>query len=174
MTDLIGITGRAGSGKSTAADVLLKAGWARVKFADPLKNMLRAIGLSDRHIEGDLKEVPCDLLQGKTPRWAMQSLGTEWGRQCIGEGLWLDLARREIALTIAQGVPVVVDDVRFENEAQLIRDLGGTILQITRGNAETPSHASEADLAGDIVYRNNGTRAELQGFIRYVWLMSGE
>ena len=174
MTDLIGITGRAGSGKSTAADVLLKAGWARVKFADPLKNMLRAIGLSDRHIEGDLKEVPCDLLQGKTPRWAMQRLGTEWGRQCIGESFWLDLARREIALTIAQGVPVVVDDVRFENEAQLIRDLGGTILQITRGNAETPSHASEADLTGDIVYRNNGTRAELEGFVRYVWLMSGE
>ena len=85
---LLGIHGKAGSGKSTAAQVLIDGGFKRVKFADPLKNMLRAIGLTDQHIEGDLKEVPCDMLLGQTPRHAMQTLGTEWGRGCIGGEFW--------------------------------------------------------------------------------------
>ena len=42
--------------------------------------MLYQLGLGEAHIEGALKEVPCELLGGKTPRYAMQTLGTEWGR----------------------------------------------------------------------------------------------
>jgi hypothetical protein len=133
--------------------------------------MLRAIGLDDRHIEGDLKEKPCDLLAGQTPRHAMQTLGTEWGRQCIAPDLWVALCRREIALCLAQGESVVVDDVRFENEAAVIRALGGCVLSIDRAENADKSHVSEAGVAADMSYFNTGSRAELEGFMRYVFLM---
>lgn len=174
MTALLGITGKAGSGKSTAAQVLIDAGWVRIKFADPLKDMLRAIGLTEDQIEGHLKEVPCDLLQGKTPRWAMQSLGTEWARGCIGERFWLDIARRKIALAMAAGLSVVVDDVRFENEAQVIRELGGLVLGISRNVNVSSSHVSEKGTTVDMAHINNGTVAELRGFMEYVFLTATE
>lgn len=173
MTGLVGITGKAGSGKSTAAQVLLDAGWVRIKFADPLKDMLRAIGLDDRHIEGHLKEVPCDMLMGKTPRHAMQTLGTEWGRECIAPDFWVALARRRIALAMAAGLNVVVDDVRFENEAQVIRELGGFVLGLERGDG-AGLHVSEAGVLPDIQHINDGTVAELRGFVTYVFLMHGD
>ena len=86
---LIAFCGYMGSGKSFAADYLIeKYGYTRVKFAGPLKDMLHTMGLTEEEIEGGDKDKPSDLLCGRTPRWAMQSLGTEWGRECIGENLW--------------------------------------------------------------------------------------
>lgn len=167
---LLGISGRKGSGKSEAAKVLLHAGWKRVKFADPLKNMLRVMGLDDRHIEGELKELPCDILGGQTPRWAMQSLGTEWGRKMIYDDLWLNLAKREIALVLAQGHNVVVDDVRFENEAAMLRDLGGSVLEIRRGPAPEVTHESEKGVTADLVYENDRSLEALAGYMHYVFL----
>ena len=169
---LLGITGRAGSGKSTAAQVLIDDGWHRVKFAGPLKAMMRAIGLTDDHIEGALKEVPCDMLGGKTPRHAMQTLGTEWGRNCIAPDLWIDLARREIIAAMMRGQSVVVDDVRFENEAALIRELGGMVLCLQREGSGAGSHPSEGGVAPDLTHVNDGSVAELAGFVRYVFLQS--
>lgn len=171
VTSLLGITGKAGSGKSTAAQVLLDAGWTRIKFADPLKDMIRAIGLDDRHIEGHLKEVPCELLRGKTPRHAMQTLGTEWGRECIAHDFWIAIAKRRIALAMAAGLNVVVDDVRFENEADVIRELGGMVLGLERGDG-AGFHVSESGVRPDIRYQNAGTLEELRGYMRYVFLMS--
>jgi hypothetical protein len=170
---LVGLTGKAGSGKTTAAQVLVDAGWHRVKFAGPLKDMLRGMGLTDRHIEGDLKEVPCDLLGGQTPRYAMQTLGTEWGRGLIHPDLWIMLARQRIVTAMAAGLNVVVDDVRFENEAAVIRDLGGYVVGLERGDG-AGGHISEAGVAADLVYQNTGTEAELRGWIAYVFLMLGD
>lgn len=173
MTSLLGITGKAGSGKSKAAQALLDAGWTRIKFADPLKDMLRVVGLDDRHIEGNLKEVPCDILRGKTPRHAMQTLGTEWGRECIDQDFWVALARRRIALAMAAGLNVVVDDVRFENEADAIRELGGMVIGLNRGEG-AGLHVSESGIKADLTYENSGSVAELIGYVRYVFLMQGE
>lgn len=170
---LLGITGKAGSGKSTAAQTLIDAGWHRVKFADPLKAMLRAIGLTDRHIEGDLKEEPCDMLCGMTPRHAMQTLGTDWGRWKIGPDLWTNAARREIALAMSHGLSVVVDDVRFENEADVIRAMGGMVLRLDREGSGAGSHVSESGVKPDLTYNNAGTVADLRGYLRYVFLEAG-
>lgn len=143
---LIGIIGGKGQGKSTIARHLWRDhGFAVVKFADPLKDMLTAIGLRLDELEGDLKETPCALLCGKTPRFAMQTLGTEWGRDQIDprfwEALWRDATRR----TFSYGLDVVTDDVRFPNEMQAVRDLGGHLLRVVRPGARTDdSHASEA------------------------------
>ena len=94
---LVAFCGLMGSGKTYAADYLVQNfGYTRIKFAGVLKDMLRTMGLTDEHIEGELKDLPCDMLDGRTPRWAMQSLGTEWGRTCISENLWGNLWEREV------------------------------------------------------------------------------
>jgi hypothetical protein len=171
---LVGITGRAGSGKSAASDALVEAGWIKMKFASPLKDMLRAIGLTDQHIEGDLKEVQCDLLCGQTPRHAMITLGTEWGRDIIGGNLWINIAAHRMATALAAGMSVVVDDVRFDNEAELIRRLGGVVLGLERDNVLAIDHKSEAGVTADLIYRNDGSAAELRGYMISVFAQMGE
>ena len=140
---VVALSGLAGSGKSTACRYLATKGFTLVKFAGPLKDMCRAMGLTDEHIEGSLKEVPCDLLGGRTPRHAMQTLGTQWGRDCIGESLWVDLWRSRAEKVLANGGRVVTDDCRFANEAQIIRSLGGTILRLEGRGGIAGAHVSE-------------------------------
>jgi hypothetical protein len=163
---LIGLTGYAGSGKSEVARILAENGWTRAKFAAPLKNMLRCLllgqglntGEVERMIEGDLKETPSDLLSGRSPRHAMQSLGTEWGRRCIGEGLWIDAAMRGFS------GPTVFDDCRFPNEASAIRSRGGIVIEISRpGVGPVNGHVSENLVAPDRVIHNDGDLALLRG-----------
>jgi hypothetical protein len=158
---LIALVGLAGSGKSTAAKYLTANHGYRVeKFAGPLKDMLRAFGLTEAHIEGDLKEAPCDLLGGRTPRYAMQTLGTEWGRDLIHPSLWTGawMAR-------ARGGLVVTDDCRFENEAEAVRRLGGMIIRVARPSlGNVVHHASESGqsrIQSDRYIVNGGTPADL-------------
>jgi hypothetical protein len=142
---IIGLTGYAGSGKSTAAKHLVERhGFVLVKFAGPLKQMMRCLGLGDREIEGELKEEPHPLLSGKTPRYAMQTLGTEWGRDLIGFGLWVNVAMDRVHAVLDRGGKVVLDDCRFPNEASAIKEAGGVIIKVIRP-LTTPvgAHASE-------------------------------
>ena len=117
---IVALTGPAGCGKTTVAKGLERHGFARVRFAGPLKAMLRTLGLTEDQVDGDQKETPCDLLCGKTPRAAMQALGTEWGRDCVGENLWVNAAMKQVDEYIALGVSVVIDDCRFDNEAEAV------------------------------------------------------
>ena len=153
MGRLIAFTGAAGAGKSTAADALVEEGWVRVKFADPLKNMMRAFykscGLEDSayieaRIEGAMKEEPDPFLKGRTPRHAMQTLGTEWGRDCVHRNLWVEAWSQKVMNMFDRELDVVVDDCRFENEALAVRALGGHIVEITgRDKGLGKGHASE-------------------------------
>lgn len=141
---IIAFTGLAGAGKSTAALHLTNnRGWHRLRFAGPLKAMMAALGLTAAEIDGDRKEHPCDLLGGKTPRWAMQTIGTEWGRQLIAPDLWIRAWQHALA-QVPAGVPVVVDDCRFPNEAAAVIAAGGILVRIERPDAGTASvHESE-------------------------------
>jgi hypothetical protein len=142
--DVIALAGPAGSGKSTAARHLIERhGYVLVKFAGPLKQMLRAIGMTDEHIEGSLKEVPSKLLCGKTPRWAMQSLGKEWARDLIGPDLWVNAWYETVADVLDQGGRVVTDDCRYENEAARVRELGGRIFELQGRGGIAGGHSSE-------------------------------
>lgn len=132
---IIGLMGAAGAGKSTAAEVFERYGYARRPFAGPLKEMLAVLGLTHAQLHGDEKEIPCDLLCGKTPRHAMQTLGTEW-RETIGRELWSRIWVAQLA------GHVVAEDVRFEHEHQVITNLGGYIVRIDRGDA-VGDHVSE-------------------------------
>lgn len=140
---IIGLTGYKGSGKSTVAEILCDDfGFERFGFADPLKQMMRQLGLNDEQLNGNLKEIPCDLLSGNTPRFAMQTLGTEWGRDCLDYDFWVNLWKYRIEKS--KTGHVVVDDCRFENEIQAIRNLNGTIINVIRTDIKpTDKHISE-------------------------------
>lgn len=75
----------------------------------------------------------------------MQTLGTEWGRVQINNDLWVMAARK--SLERCEDNLIVFDDVRFENEASMIRELGGLIIHIDRGDLVTDEHASEQGIA---------------------------
>lgn len=131
---LVGLVGRKGSGKDTAAVLLLEQGFENIKFAGALKEMIRTLlayqgadaETIERMIEGDLKEVPTDYLGGNTPRYAMQTLGTEWGRNLIGSEFWIGTAMRR-----AKGKRAVFTDVRFPNEAEAIEAEGGVLFGVS-------------------------------------------
>jgi hypothetical protein len=156
---IIGFCGLIGAGKTTAAKHLIdEHAFTRVRFAGPLKDMMRVLGLSPDHIDGALKELPCELLGGKTPRWAQQSLGTEWGRDLIHPDLWIN-AWKQRAI---KHLRVVADDVRFLNEAAAIRSLGGITVRITRPGTIQQDHPSERqDFPVQYSIDNEGSPEEL-------------
>lgn len=161
---IIGLCGLAGSGKSTVAKCLEQIGYQRVAFADPLKDMLAAVGFTREQLYGSEKEVVVPDL-GVTPRYAMQTLGTEWGRDLISERFWIDLWGRKVA-TIAG--PVVADDIRFQDEADAVRAAGGIVWEVIRPGVGRQAHASEQqDIQADWVIRNDTTLDELS------WLVAG-
>lgn len=169
---VIGLCGLAGSGKSTAARLLSRElGFARRPFAYQLKAMLSALGVDREVLDGprEMKEVPLECLGGITARHAMQTLGTEWGRQCMRPDFWIHQWSRGVA----HFNRVVADDVRFQNEADAIRALGGTVYRIDRrgsGDRINPEHASEAIhlIPVDGVIQNDGTEVDLLASLRNI------
>lgn len=173
----IGLVGLAGSGKSEVARVLTEEfDFVRVKFADPLKNMLRTM-LADightaedveRYLEGDLKEGLVDGIGhlGATARHLMQTLGTEWGRNAVHPDLWMSLW----AAKAERFAHVVADDVRFENEVAAIRAAGGKIIKVVRDEVKAvAAHVSEELQAEpDLHIYNSGTLDDLRKKVRYI------
>jgi hypothetical protein len=145
---LVALVGAKGCGKSTAAQYLVDYhAFKRLRFGGMLKEMLITMGLTREQVDGDQKEVPCDLLGGKTPRWAMQTLGTEWGRELIDVDLWTKVTIKLAQEVLDRGERVVIDDLRFHTEAAKIDELGGEIYRVRRFDAEANcgDHASERE-----------------------------
>lgn len=166
---LIGITGRAGAGKSTVAAYLEREyGCEELAFADPLVNMLAALfdtaDVPSCYLtERALKEQPTPL--GPSYRRLMQTLGTEWGRDIVGRDFWVGIARRRLDVRFLHGQPVVFSDVRFHNEAVLIKERGGTVIRVLREQAALiHPHVSESQMDGisvDFELHNHGSLATL-------------
>ncbi len=136
---IIAFTGPKQSGKSTAADYLVGNGFKKLSFAEPIKDivwfLLQGFNLNQDYIEQLMtthKEVVIPEL-GVSARHLMQTLGTEWGGTLIHPDIWtMWMSKRLVTETSGY---LVFDDVRFENEAALIRSLGGLIIHIDRGGA---------------------------------------
>ncbi len=137
---IIGLTGKSGAGKDEVAKrLVLKHGFSRLAFADPLKIAARHIfGLSDAQLWGAEKD-KIDPYWGMTPGQLMQRLGTECLRNGfapvpgIGEDVWIKALFRKVE----PGRDYVITDVRFPNEADEIKRWGGKIYRVIR-----PGHVS--------------------------------
>lgn len=163
----------AGSGKSTVADKLGSLElhdaicW-RLSLARPIKDMLSE--LFGRKIEDADKEAP--YFMGSSPRRMMQTLGTEWGRTLHPDfwlGIWVRRALHCMKWANYRHI-FIVDDVRFPNEAQLIKDLGGALIRVMRpDNINTSTHSSEGQvLPYDYEIVNDGTLDELSEKVKTI------
>lgn len=170
---LIAICGFKGSGKSTVASrIRWQLNARRVRFAGPLKGMLAAFGLTEDEIEGGLKEAPCEKLCGKTPRHAMITLGTEWGREMIGPDIWTRAWERAAKSALDQGLDVITEDLRFPNEFEAVRRLGGLVLRVVRPGLAAGEHESEAhamSFQADIECSNDGDIDDLNHWAKRVF-----
>ncbi len=169
MTRLIGLYSHApGSGKSTVAKMLAGVTFS---FADPLRNFvartLTSLGHDGFGLVRNNKEQKIAGI-GVTPRQMMQTLGTEWGRSCVHPEIWVMIAESE-AKNWLRSVDVTFDDVRFPNEVEMIRRLGGDVWLVDRpGVVYEGSHASEGalfDVLPDAVINNNGDLEQLRELV---------
>jgi hypothetical protein len=183
MPRLIGLySSVAQSGKSQVANILAGYdGVSNLKFAAPLKRMARVLFAShgidlleiEEMVEGKLKEVHHPKL-GCTPRHIMQTLGTEWGRDCIDKDFWVNAALSHARVMREKGFHVVIDDMRFSNEYVAILKNGGHVWKIERPGAPKPAtgHPSEGlldDFPFDRVIVNNGSLDDLCRKVVEAW-----
>ncbi len=140
---IIGICGLIGSGKGSVGDILVKQGYKKVSFADKLKDGVATIFGYDRAmLEGDTdesrswREQP-DAFWSKetgrtiTPRIILQEFGTDCMRDGYYDGVWVSLLKQHL---LDNPGNYVIPDVRFRNEQDMIRDLGGEIWRVQRGD----------------------------------------
>ena len=167
---LIGIHGKARSGKDTLASVFVEEhGFVRMAFADPLK--AAACILFDWPPElvfsDEIKEFKSPLW-GITGREAFQKLGTEAMRGTFGDDFWIKRWAADYN-KIKGKHSVVVSDVRSNAEAEIIRQLGGVVVHLDRSGAGLKGrealHSSESGITfnrvRDVRIRNDGTLDEL-------------
>jgi hypothetical protein len=160
---LIALAAPAGGGKTTAAEMLVKSfNFTRISFAAPLYDMLEAGGFGrPKTLEEKQAIIP-----GLDFSWrhAAQTLGTEWGRRHLHEDIWSKLALRKASDPDGS---YVIDDCRFENEAQIVRDAGGHVVHITGRQGDIGGsvlHESEKGLVQrmhDYRIDNSGSPAQL-------------
>jgi dephospho-CoA kinase len=145
---IIGISGKQGSGKTSLARALAELTDKAVilKFADPMYQMHDAVNSVYNHYG-----VPTPQKDGELLQW----IGTEHGRN-KDENIWVNIMHTRLLSAYAQDVPVIIDDMRFENEFDMIEELGGMLIRLdaseevrskrTDGWRENTTHPSELGL----------------------------
>jgi hypothetical protein len=182
---IIGITGKAGSGKDTFARymqtrlaVLLGDGsFPPIEsFAYPIKagvSTMFSIPMESLEARSEKEEIKVFGDNTKaSPRVLMQTLGTEWGRNVVSEDIWIDLLRSRIETCyLSAPTAVIITDVRFKNEAEWIKDQGGTLIEIARkGLKGSGIHSSEdgVDLIPDYTVFNSSSLSDLENVALYL------
>lgn len=144
------------SGKSTVAKRLIERhGFKLLKFAAPLKDMIRTLlrhcdipaDMIERYVDGDLKEIIIPEL-GISSRHLQVTIGTEWGRDLVRQDLWVHIVRRATERKLERGIDIVIDDMRFQNELDMVMELYGHPVRVERiGVVYEGNHRSEGGLA---------------------------
>lgn len=177
---LIGLSGAAGAGKDTVAKFLVeKYHFKRYAFADAVRDAALALNpwirWSDEfadgaHVHDRLADIIAvegwDVPKRDIPeiRRILQVLGTEVGRQILGENCWVDIVARKYG---DDGYPnAVITDLRFPNEDEWVVKNGGIKIKIVRPenpDAIQTAHASESyTFAHDFELQNDNDLAGLE------------
>jgi hypothetical protein len=147
---LIGLSGKAGCGKSTVAKYLVEEyGFTEVSFAAILKDMLAVAGFPEPADRADKEKI----IEGFDFSWrhAAQTLGTEWGRETLDQNIWVKLTM----MKLEEGKDYVFADCRFDNESAAIEHKGGINInlvgrKVDLGNCST--HTSEAGISEHLIH----------------------
>lgn len=177
MTRVIGIYGKARSGKTTARRCLERYAALPLSFADALKSSVNTL------FNVPLEELYSDKKSERT-RWILQFFGTDCCRH-IDPLVWVKKTSDKILeLSLDGAALVVIDDVRFLNEAEMLKnDWNATLVKLVGPedlvtNEEHKKHVSETQMDNvpeayyDAVYRNTGTLEDLSKFMDAVYHMA--
>lgn len=175
---LVGFTGYIGSGKSECAKILheLNQEWTPIGFADPVREGVLAIdpyvGLDGYgrlvRLSDVVRQFGWDIAKRKFPevRRLLQKYGTEGGRAIHGWDCWIKIFRERASAIVSVGRRVAAFDVRFDNEAAAIHEMGGVVVRVDNPRVQRSSdHESERliDLLPvDAVILNDGDFAHLR------------
>jgi hypothetical protein len=143
---LIGLLGSIGSGKGTVSDILVdNHHFVKDSFASSLKDGCAQIFDWPRDLlEGDTKESrewreQCDEwwaeklgIEGFSPRLCLQLVGTESLRNNFHSDIWLLTLENRLRKNPDQNV--VIADVRFPNEIEMVSRVGGKLILVERGD----------------------------------------
>ena len=204
---IIGVCGFIGSGKDTVADYLTNFhGFRRESFANSLKDAVAQVFGWDRTmLEGRTKQArewreQVDPwwaerlgMPNLTPRWVLQYWGTEVCRKAFHDDIWIASLENKLRNSLDD---IVISDCRFPNEIKSIKDAGGIVIRVVRGDepewyqdavntnegrgnmswliskerlAKLGIHASETAWVGtkfDYIFENNGSIDDLYAKVR--------
>ncbi|WP_274031196.1 deoxynucleotide monophosphate kinase family protein [Streptomyces sp. MMBL 11-1] len=181
----IGLIGPAQSGKDSIGSRLRQRyGYQRVAFADPLKAAALKLNPWVDAASAVRGPVLCRRLSELVDEWGWDRCKTEYPEvrrtlQHVGQTVreldpdfWVRAAFPAIVAASRLGLPVVVTDVRYENEAQALTARGFELIRVTRPGAgladETGRHKSETELANyptALTISNAGTLGELNDIV---------
>lgn len=154
---LIGLTGYKGSGKTTLAKVAQEEfGFVRMGFAGRLKDIICTLwpAFTYDQLYGEKKEEVVEEY-GKSAREVMQVVGTDLLRG-YDPDVWVRYMRQGLEGCQAwfgeHTSPLILDDLRFDNEAALVKELGGEVWKVVRrGDLLSDSHVSEQGVKEQMV-----------------------
>ncbi len=185
---IIGLTGPAGVGKDTVADILVrKHNFDKIALADPVKDGICAMFRISKDIlnNREFKEKPHPSLCDRTPRYVMQMLGTEWGRMLIADDVWTRIAHQSIKYieeaVLGLGTKgVVITDIRFENEVKWFRSISNNLWHIHRDDNSyqiSTNHISEKGierLPQDALIVNNYDKYTLENYVDVLYSLASQ
>lgn len=148
MGMIIGFSGKSKSGKTTAANFLTaNFNVIRRGFADGLRSVVANLFSLDSKTLQDYKDHPLPRLQ-RTPRDILIEVGARM-RQ-VDPDVWFKMWERDLAVVTDQfpQINVAVDDLRFRNEFDLLRQKGAVLIRINRAVHAVTDEPSEVDLDG--------------------------
>jgi|688.fasta_scaffold31150_11 hypothetical protein len=174
---IIGVAGWARSGKDTVADHLVSShGYTKFSFATPMREALYRLNpkITVNEVQSTPIRIGVDVydwegLKERSPdvRVLLQRFGTEVGREMFGEDFWVNYALD----SIPDGTKAVIADVRYPNEADAIKKLGGKVFRVRRnGVVAANEHASESalnDYEFDSIIDNNADIHSLQSIVNW-------
>jgi dephospho-CoA kinase len=160
---IIGIIGRKGTGKSECSKVLIdKYKFTKISFADKMKQIISDLwDIPIQHLYDPSMKETFDPRWGKTYREIMQLFGTEVCRN-IAWNTWVYHVEKQFKTA----ENFIIDDVRFKNEAALIKKYGGILITVVRPlprsrDAKHLSESEQDEIQPDIVIMNDGTIEDL-------------